>query len=148
MWTEFKIKTKPSHFTFKFPRVLLFDLAHKQCSGVIKEWRHCLISKSKGKFLVSNILMFDSVCLIMAQIQFSLTKKTKIGRPEQSVPPTRYTPTPSLKVGVICSSPLKGFQYDFRRQKLAESFNLEHLIKKRKEANLFQKIHFLHKSYH
>ena len=76
--------------------------------------------------------MFDSVCLIMAQIQFSLTKKTRIGRPENRYPqpPTRYTPTPSLKVGVICSSLLKGFQYDFRRQKLAESFNLEHLIKK------------------
>ena len=35
--------------------------------------------------------MFGSACLVMAQIQFFLIKKVKIGRPERSL-----TPTPSL----------------------------------------------------
>ena len=76
MWTN-DIKTKnqvTSHS--KWPRVLLFDLAHKQCNRIIKGWLHCLTPESVGKFLVSNILMFDSAwCLWMAQIQFSLIKK-------------------------------------------------------------------------
>ena len=38
------------------PRVLLFDLAHKQYSGTIKGWLHCLMSESKERFLVNNIL--------------------------------------------------------------------------------------------
>ena len=43
--------------------------------------------ESVGRFLVNNIL-FDSVCsMIMAQIQFSLIKKIKIGCPEHSLTP-------------------------------------------------------------
>ena len=42
-----------------WPRVLLFDLVHKQCNGIIKGWVYCLPSESKGRFLVSYILMFD-----------------------------------------------------------------------------------------
>ena len=58
------------------PRVLLFDIARKQCNGIIKGWLHCLTSESKGRFLVTNILMFGSAwCLAMAQIQFSLMKE-------------------------------------------------------------------------
>ena len=61
-----------------WPRVLLFDLAHRQCSGIIEGWLHCLKLESKGRFLVNNILMFGSAwCLVMAQIQFSLIKKNK-----------------------------------------------------------------------
>ena len=76
-----------------WPRVLLFDLAHKQCSGIIKGWLHCLTSESRWGFLVNNILMFGSAwCLVMAQIQFSLIKKTiKIGRPENSLTPVPHT---------------------------------------------------------
>ena len=71
-----------------WPRVLLFDLAHKQCNGIIKGWLHCLTPKSKGRFLVNNMLMFCSAwCLVMAQIQFSLIKKAKTGRPESSLTP-------------------------------------------------------------
>ena len=67
-----------------WPRVLLFDLAHKQCNGIIKGWLHYLTSEPKGRFLVNNTLMFGSWylvmagsawCLVMAQIQFSLLKK-------------------------------------------------------------------------
>ena len=48
-----------------------------------KGWFHCLKSESKGRFPVNNILMFGSAwCLVMGQIQFSLIKKIKIGRPE------------------------------------------------------------------
>ena len=41
-------------------RVLLFDLTHKKCNGIIKGWLHCLVLESKGRFLVNNILMFGS----------------------------------------------------------------------------------------
>ena len=34
------------------PRVLLFDLAHKQYNSVIKRQLHCLMSESKGTFLL------------------------------------------------------------------------------------------------
>ena len=64
------------------PRVLMFDLAHRKCNGLMKGWFHCLTSESKGRFSVNSILMFGLVrCLIMAQIQFSLIKK-RIGRLE------------------------------------------------------------------
>ena len=39
------------------PRVLLLDLAHKQCKGIIKGWLHCLTSESKGRFLANDILL-------------------------------------------------------------------------------------------
>ena len=77
----------------------------------MKGWVQCLMSESKGRFLVNNILMFGSV---IAQIQFYLIKK-RIGRPEHSLTPhpstpndisfLPYPPTP-LKVDVICVSPL------------------------------------------
>ena len=56
-------------------RVLLFDLAHKQCNGIIKGWLHCLRSESKGRFLVNNILVLGLACLVIALIQFSLIKR-------------------------------------------------------------------------
>ena len=52
----------------------------------------------------------------MAQIQFYLIKKKKIGRPEQLLTPTPLRqvtshlclrPPPPLKVDVICVSPVK-----------------------------------------
>ena len=46
-----------------WPLALLFDLAHKQCIGITKEWPHCLTSESKGRFLVNNILL--AWCLLM-----------------------------------------------------------------------------------
>ena len=49
-----------------WPRVLLFDSAHKQCNGIIKGWLQCLTSGSIGTFLINNILTFDSACLVMA----------------------------------------------------------------------------------
>ena len=70
-----------------WPRVLLFDLAHKQCNGINKGWIHCLTSGSKGRSLVNNILMFGSAwCMVISQIQFSLIK-TNIGRPEHLLNP-------------------------------------------------------------
>ena len=44
---RFKNKNKSCH-------IQIDDLAHKKCSGVMKGWRHCLTSESKGRFLVSN----------------------------------------------------------------------------------------------
>ena len=41
-------------------RVLLFDLAHKYCNGIIKGWLHCLTSESKGRF-VSNMNVWVSM---------------------------------------------------------------------------------------
>ena len=96
MWMN-EIKTKTSHITShsNWPRVLLFDLTHKLCKGIIERWFHCLTSESKRRFLVNNILMFGSVwCLVMAQIQFSLIKKN-IGRPEHLLTPR---PTTSNKI--------------------------------------------------
>ena len=40
--------------------VLLFDLTHKQCSGITKGWLHCLTSDSSGRLLGNNIFMFGS----------------------------------------------------------------------------------------
>ena len=120
---EIKAKTRPSMSHSNWPRVLLFDLANKQCNGIIKGWFHYLTSQSKGRFLVNNILMFGSAwCLVMAQIQFSLIKKIKIGRPEHSLTPHPVRPItshfslpqPPHKVDVICVSPLKT---DYKRIK-------------------------------
>ena len=46
-----KNKTKHSNW----PRVVLFDSAHKQCNGITKGWLHCLTSESKGRFLVNKM---------------------------------------------------------------------------------------------
>ena len=104
--------------------VLLFDLAHKQCIGIIKGWLRCLTPEAKGRFLANNILMLGSAwCLVMAQIQFSLIKKIKIGRREHSLTPSPaplrsityhfclnpHLPTP-LKVDAICVLLLYKFQ--------------------------------------
>ena len=113
-----KSKQKQNQVTSysNWPRVLLFDLVHKQCNGIIKGWLYCLTPESRGSFLVSNISMFDLACsLVMVQIQFSLTKKIKIGRPEHSLPPTHPFVRQHLifvltlhpvKVDVMCVSPL------------------------------------------
>ena len=71
-----------------WPCVLLFDLAHKQCNGIVKRWLHCI--SAKGTFIVNNILMFGSAwCLVMSHIQLSLIKNIKIGRPKHLlIPPT------------------------------------------------------------
>ena len=60
-----------------WPRVLLFDLAHKQCNGIIEGWLHCLTSESKVRFLFNDILFGSRWCLVIAEIQFSLIKKNK-----------------------------------------------------------------------
>ena len=60
----------------------MFDLARRQCSGIIEGWLHCLTSESKGRFPANNILL--AWCLVIVQIQFFLIK---IGRPEHSLTP-------------------------------------------------------------
>ena len=115
-WT--KSKQKQNHVTShsNWPRALLFNLAYKQCNGIIKRWLHCLTPYSKGRFFDNNILMFGSAwCQVMAQIQFSLIKKIKIGHPEHSLAPhsqhriISHPLFPSLKVDVVCVSPLNSF---------------------------------------
>ena len=80
-----KSKQKQNQVTshLNWPRALLFDLAQKQCTGIIKGWLHCLMSESKGRFLVNNILMLAGHCL--NPIFFN--KKIKIGRPKYSLSP-------------------------------------------------------------
>ena len=76
-----KLKQKQNHVTShsNWPPVLLFELASKQCNGIIKGWRHYLMFESKGSFLDNNILMFGSArFLVVAQIQFSLIKKWRL----------------------------------------------------------------------
>ena len=54
------------------------------------------MSELKGRFLVNNTLIFGSAwCLVMAQIQFSLIKKIKTGRQEQSLNPHSLRPITS-----------------------------------------------------
>ena len=99
--------------------VLLFDLSHKQYNGIIKDvrerWFYCLTSELKERYLINNILSGSVWCLVMVEIQYSLIKKIKIGRPEHSLTPyplrpitSHFPPTPStpFKVDVICVSPL------------------------------------------
>ena len=71
-----KSKQKQNEVTshLDWPRVLLFNLAHKQYNGIIKGWLQCLTSESKGRFLDNDILFGSAWCLVMAQIQFSLIK--------------------------------------------------------------------------
>ena len=73
-----------------WPRLLLFDLAHTQCNGIIKGWLHCLTPETIGRFLVNNILFGSARCLIMALIRFSLIKKQRL-----DVQNTSLTPTPT-----------------------------------------------------
>ena len=113
-----KLKQKQNQVTShsNWPRVLLFDLVHKQCNGIINRWLHCLTSELKGRFLVNNVLMFGSAwCLVVAQIQFSWIKKIKVGLPDHSLTPHPLRPITSyfcitlfptsLKVDVVCVSP-------------------------------------------
>ena len=109
---EIKTKAKPSTSHSNWPLVLLSDLAHKQCNGIIEGQLHCLTSESKERFLVNNVLFGSSWCLVKAEIQFSLIKK-KIwtSRTLANLPPPTSDnilflpcpyPTPLLKVDVIC----------------------------------------------
>ena len=51
-----KAKQKQDQVTShsNWPRILLFDLAHKQRNGIIKWWLHCLTSESKERFFVNE----------------------------------------------------------------------------------------------
>ena len=83
MWTnEIKAKTKPSHITFKLTMrsILRFSPTNNVVVSLKDDFT---VWRQKEDFL-SIILMFDwSWCLVMAQTQFSLIKKT-IRRPEHS----------------------------------------------------------------
>ena len=81
-------KSKPSTSHSNWPRVLLFDLVHKQCNGTIKGLLHC----QKEDFLSIYINVWISA--MAGLVLFSLIKKIKIGRPEHSLtphPPTSDT---------------------------------------------------------
>ena len=45
-----------------WPPVLLFDLAHKQCHGIIKEWLHCLTSLQYLIFALQTLEM-NVICI-------------------------------------------------------------------------------------
>ena len=92
MWVnEIKPKQKKlKHVMFNWPPVLLFDLARRQCNGVIEGWLHCLTSESKGRFPANNILL--AWFLVIVHIQFFLIK---IGRLEHSLTPHPLHPITS-----------------------------------------------------
>ena len=79
--------------------VLLFDLSHKQYNGIIKDvrerWFYCLTSELKERYLINNILSGSVWCLVMVEIQYSLIKRIKIGRPEHSLTPHPLHPLQS-----------------------------------------------------
>ena len=58
--TKSKQKQNQAMSHLNSSHVLLFDLAHKQCNGIIKGWLQSLTSESKGRFFVNNIFMFGS----------------------------------------------------------------------------------------
>ena len=58
------------------PRTTIASYQQVNKSIIIKGWLYCLTSESKGRFLVSNVLMLGSALfLVMAQIHFPLIKK-------------------------------------------------------------------------
>ena len=109
--TKWKPKQNQVTSHSNWPRVLLFNSAHKQCVGVIKGWLLCLTPESLGRFPVNNILMFDSAwCLVMVQIQFSLIKVNKdwtsrtLATSPAPVRPITFHFCLTLKLDVICVS--------------------------------------------
>ena len=64
-----------------WPRVLLFDLAHKQCNDIIKGWLHYLTSESTGRFFVNNVWLRMSG----HGANPIFFNEKKIGRPEHSL---------------------------------------------------------------
>ena len=96
-YEQTKSKQKQNQVTShsNWPSILLFQLGYKQWSGIIKGWLHCLTSESKGRYLVNNVLFGSAWCLVMAQIQFSLLKKIKTGRPEHLLTPLFLRPITS-----------------------------------------------------
>ena len=101
------------HFCIQPVSFAQLDLAHALCNVIIKRWLHCLTSESKRRFLVNNILMFGSTCLVMAQIQLkkndwtSRTLATDPRHLQPLCPITSYfclTPH-SFKVDIMCITP-------------------------------------------
>ena len=111
-WTKSKQKQNQLMSRSNLLGVLLFDLSHKQCNGIINGWLQCLTSEWKGRFLVNNILMFGTAwCLVMAQIQFFFIKIIKDGTSRTLAAP--HPPASDnisfmsyQKMDVICVSPL------------------------------------------
>ena len=102
---EIKTKTKPSTSHSNIPCVLLFDLVHKQYSGIIEGWHHCRTSDSKERFIVNDILFGSAWCLVMAEIQFSLIKQITVGRPEHS--PFANAPPHYVRLSTTSHYPLQ-----------------------------------------
>ena len=115
MWKKSKQKQNQVRSHSNEPSVLLFDLAHKQCNGIVKGWPHCYSSEWKGTFFVNNILFGSVWCVVMAEIQLSVIKKKKdwtsktLGNPltptSHNISVLPYILT-TIKVDVICVSPL------------------------------------------
>ena len=91
MWkNEIKTKTKSSDVTFKLTMrsILLFSPTNNAMVSLKDDFT---VWCQMEDFL-SIILMFGSArCLVLAQTQFSLMKKKKIGRPEQLLSPQPLT---------------------------------------------------------
>ena len=88
MWTnKLKTKTKPNHVTFKLTTGSIVRFSPQRVHGYHQ--KICLTLDSIGRFWVTNILMFDSAwCQVMAQIQFSLIKKSCTFRILVTSPPS------------------------------------------------------------
>ena len=101
-WTKSnKNKKKLRHVIFKATMRSIVRFSPQNNAVVsLKDGFTSLTSVSKGRFLASNILL--AWCLVMAQIQFSLTKKIKIGRPEHSL---TLQPTTSDNISFLLYPP-------------------------------------------
>ena len=88
MWTnKLKTKTKPNHVTFKLTTGSIVRFSPQRVHGYHQ--KICLTLDSIGRFWVTNILMFDSAwCQVMAEIQFSLIKKSCTFRILVTSPPS------------------------------------------------------------
>ena len=86
-YEQTKSKQKQNQVTShsNWPSVLLFDLSHKHCYGIINGWRHCLTSESKRRFLIWLSMMSGH-----GPNPIFFNKKVEIGRPEYSLTHTLY----------------------------------------------------------
>ena len=139
-WQRTKSKQKQNQIKShsNWSRVLLSDLAYKQCNCIIQGWVHGLTSESKGKFLVYNICVLVNNIYVWLSMMSGYgtnpiffnkkkdwTSRTLVNPPTPLRPITSHFfsyPPPTLKVDVICISPLR-ITYNYK------SFSFKDLLR-------------------
>ena len=117
-----KSKQKQNQVTSfsNWPRILLLDLTHKQCNGIVKEWLHCLTSGSNGRYInawLNMIFGHDTNPIFLSKKNKEWTSGTLANPPPSTsnnisfLPYSPPSPHP-LKVDVICVSSLNRKSYN------------------------------------